>query len=119
MSSFVHELAPPLHPPKPPSPPGPWYTHFTNLILRCHEWNGNRRIYIESLHKKFGESIRIGVREFAFCGLEGMRGVYGGIGGMGGVVGGERELDKTGFYALFRQMGVRTTFSTEGRGDHK
>ncbi|CAD6439573.1 cf54a409-6e35-4fd6-a58e-17eb474f5c9e [Sclerotinia trifoliorum] len=94
-------------------PPGPWYTRFTNLILRYHEWNGNRRIYIEELHKRFGESIRIGVREFAFCGMEGVRGVYGGAGGA------ERGLDKTGFYALFRQMGVRTTFSTERRLEHK
>ncbi|KAF7875086.1 hypothetical protein EAF04_002258 [Stromatinia cepivora] len=95
-------------------PPGPWYTRFTNLILRYHEWNGNRRIYIDALHKKFGESVRIGVKEFAFCGKEGVRGVYGSIGG-----GGDRELDKTGFYALFRQMGVRTTFSTEQRLEHK
>ncbi|KAF5879661.1 putative benzoate 4-monooxygenase cytochrome p450 protein [Botrytis fragariae] len=91
-------------------PPGPWYTHFTNLVLKYHEWNGNRRIYIHNLHKKHGDSVRIGVNEFAFCGSEGVKGVYGNEGG---------ELDKTRFYGLFRQLGVRTTFSTETRLEHK
>ncbi|KAF7957525.1 hypothetical protein EAE96_003102 [Botrytis aclada] len=91
-------------------PPGPWYTHFTDLVLKYHEWNGNRRIYIHNLHKKYGDSVRIGVQEFAFCGSEGVKGVYGNGGG---------ELDKTGFYGLFRQLGVRTTFSTERRLEHK
>ncbi|TEY51929.1 hypothetical protein BOTCAL_0263g00040 [Botryotinia calthae] len=91
-------------------PPGPWYTHFTNLVLKYHEWNGNRRIYIHNLHRKYGDSVRIGVKEFAFCGSEGVKGVYGNEGG---------ELDKTGFYGLFRQLGVRTTFSTERRSEHK
>ena len=89
-------------------PPGPWYTHFTNLVLKYHEWNGNRRIYIHDLHRKYGDSVRIGVKEFAFCGIEGVKGVYGNEGG---------ELDKTGFYGLFRQLGVRTTFSTERRSE--
>lgn len=87
-------------------PPGPWYTRITNLPLKYHEWNGNRRIYIHDLHKKYGDSVRIGVREFAFCGKEGVKGIYGGSKG---------ELDKTSFYGLFRQLGVRTTFSTEER----
>ncbi|TGO31078.1 hypothetical protein BPAE_0002g01740 [Botrytis paeoniae] len=39
-----------------------------------------------------------------------MKGVYGNEGG---------ELDKTGFYGLFKQLGVRTTFSTEKRLEHK
>ncbi|TGO50587.1 hypothetical protein BCON_0180g00130 [Botryotinia convoluta] len=91
-------------------PPGPWYTHFTNLVLKCHEWNGNRRIYIHNLHKRYGDRLRIGVKEFTFCGSEGVKGVYGNEGG---------ELDKTGFYGLFRQLGVRTTFSTERRLEHK
>ncbi|TGO15182.1 hypothetical protein BTUL_0043g00370 [Botrytis tulipae] len=91
-------------------PPGPWYTHLTNLVLKYHEWNGNRRTYIHNLHKKYGDSVRIGVKEFAFCGSEGVKGVYGNEGG---------ELDKTGFYGLFRQLGVRTTFSTEKRLEHR
>ncbi|KAF7907645.1 uncharacterized protein EAF01_005231 [Botrytis porri] len=99
-----------LNPQNPNLPPGPWYTRFTNLVLKYHEWNGNRRIYIHDLHKSYGESIRIGVKEFAFCGVEGVKGVYGNEGG---------ELDKTGFYGLFRQLGVRTTFSTERRLEHK
>ncbi|KAF7941449.1 hypothetical protein EAE99_001086 [Botrytis elliptica] len=91
-------------------PPGPWYTHFTDLVPKYHEWNGNRRTYIHNLHKRYGGSVRIGVKEFAFCGSEGVKGVYGNEGG---------ELDKTGFYGLFRQLGVRTTFSTEKRLEHK
>lgn len=87
-------------------PPGTWYTRFTNLVLKYHEWNGNRRTYIHNLHKRYGDSVRIGVKEFAFCGSEGVKGVYGNEGG---------ELDKTGFYGLFRQLGFRTTFSTEKR----
>ncbi|RAL60215.1 hypothetical protein DID88_000835 [Monilinia fructigena] len=48
----------------------------------------------------------------------GMLGVYGaGTEGERGERG--QELDKTGFYGLFRQLGVRTTFSTEARVEHK
>lgn len=95
-------------------PPGPWYTYFTNIVLRYHEWNGNRRLYIHKLHGKYGDAVRIGVREFSFCGREGVKGVYGceTEGGRGEK---RLELDKTGFYGLFRQLGVRTVFSTEAR----
>lgn len=78
--------------------PGPWYSHFTSLVLKFHELNGNRRIYIHTLHAKYGPAVRLGPNEVVLNSLEAQKEIYC-SGGSG--------YDKTEFYNLFRQYGER------------
>lgn len=78
--------------------PGPWYSHFSSLVLKFHELNGNRRLYLHALHQKYGPVVRIGPNELAFNSLESQKEIYC-SGGSG--------YDKTEFYDLFRQYGER------------
>ncbi|EXJ93260.1 hypothetical protein A1O1_01651 [Capronia coronata CBS 617.96] len=89
--------------------PGPWYTHFTSLVLKYHEFSKNRRLWIHSLHERYGPVVRLAPNEVSFANLEGMKEIYQ-SGGSG--------YDKTEFYDLFKQYGERTMFSTLNKQDH-
>lgn len=89
--------------------PGPWYTNFTNLVLYYHEFTKNRRLWIHSLHQKYGPVVRLAPDEVSFADHEGMKEIYQ-SGGSG--------YEKTEFYDLFMQYGHRTMFSTLNRQDH-
>lgn len=89
--------------------PGPWYTNFTTLVLKYHEFSKNRRLWIHSLHLKYGAVVRLAPNEVSFANLEGMKEIYQN-GGSG--------YDKTEFYDLFKQYGHRTMFSTLNKHDH-
>jgi hypothetical protein len=78
--------------------PGPWYTKFTSLILKYHEFTSNRRLYIHALHLKYGSAVRIAPNEASFAGLDAIREIYA-SGGSG--------YDKTELYDLFRQFGIK------------
>ncbi|KAL4802600.1 cytochrome P450 [Aspergillus unguis] len=89
--------------------PGPWYTRFTSLVLKYHEFTSNRRLYIHGLHKRYGPSVRIAPDEVSFASLEAIREIYA-SGGSG--------YDKTELYDLFRQFGIKTMFSTLDKHNH-
>jgi cytochrome P450 len=89
--------------------PGPWVSNFTSLILKYHEFNKNRRLWIHSLHQIYGPVVRLAPNEVSFANLEGMKEIYQ-SGGSG--------YDKTEFYDLFRQYGHRTMFTTPDRHEH-
>ena len=78
--------------------PGPWYTAFTSLVLKYHEFTSNRRLYIHALHQKYGTIVRIAPNEVSFASLEAIREIYA-SGGSG--------YDKTELYDLFRQFGIK------------
>ncbi|KAM0349329.1 hypothetical protein ACHAPU_003738 [Fusarium lateritium] len=89
--------------------PGPFISNFTSLVLKWHELNANRTVYIHELHKKYGSVVRVGPDEVSFTSLAALKEIYG-SGGSG--------YDKTEFYDLFQVYGKRTMFSTLVKGDH-
>ncbi|KAF7592007.1 hypothetical protein BBP40_000787 [Aspergillus hancockii] len=88
--------------------PGPFYAKFTCVVLKYQEFSGRRRVYIHSLHQKFGPVVRLAPNEISFADLEGLREIYQ-SGGSG--------YDKTEFYNLFKQYNERTMFSTLNKQD--
>ncbi|KAE8154562.1 putative cytochrome P450 [Aspergillus avenaceus] len=89
--------------------PGPWYTKFTGLCLKYHEFTAGRRLFIHQLHKKYGPVVRLSPDEVSFTSLEAIREIYA-SGGSG--------YDKTEYYDLFRQYGIKTMFSTLDKQAH-
>ncbi|OBT44198.1 hypothetical protein VE00_04816 [Pseudogymnoascus sp. WSF 3629] len=89
--------------------PGPWHTRFSDVILMYKEFTAHRRVYIHELHKKFGPVVRLGPNEVSFTSVEALKEIYQ-SGGSG--------YDKTEFYNLFIQYGIRTTFSTLQKREH-
>ncbi|KAK7742134.1 hypothetical protein SLS53_004720 [Cytospora paraplurivora] len=89
--------------------PGPWYTLFTSLPLRWHEFHANRTRHIHALHLRHGPVVRIAPGEVSFSSAAGVKEIYS-SGGSG--------YDKTDFYNLFTVYGRRTMFSTLKREDH-
>lgn len=78
--------------------PGPWYTNLTSLVLKYHEFNRNRRLWIHELHKLYGPVVRLSPNEVSFANLDGIKEIYQ-SGGSG--------YDKTEFYDLFKQYNHR------------
>ncbi len=62
------------------------------------EFTSNRREYIHELHRQYGPVVRLGPNEVAFTSLESVKEIYT-SGGSG--------YEKTEFYTLFKQFGVR------------
>ncbi|KAL5360573.1 cytochrome P450 [Aspergillus floccosus] len=77
--------------------PGPWYTLFTGLAIKYHEFTATRRVFIHDLHKQYGPVVRIAPNEVSFASLEAIREIYA-SGGSG--------YDKTEYYDLFRQFNI-------------
>jgi len=78
--------------------PGPKYSLVTDLWLMSKEFSSKRREYIHQLHEQFGPVVRLGPNEVSFTSLEALKEIYT-SGGSG--------YDKTEFYTLFMQFGVR------------
>lgn len=78
--------------------PGPWYTNITSLALKYQEFARNRRLWIHSLHERYGPVVRLAPNEVSFANLEGMKEIYQ-SGGSG--------YEKTEFYDLFKQYDTR------------
>lgn len=78
--------------------PGPVISNFTSLLLKWHELNANRTVYIHELHKKYGPVVRVGPNEVSFTSIAALKEIYG-SGGSG--------YDKTEFYDLFQVYGRR------------
>ncbi|KAL2075839.1 hypothetical protein VTL71DRAFT_782 [Oculimacula yallundae] len=89
--------------------PGPTHSLITDLWLMSKEFTSKRRDYIHQLHQQYGPVVRLGPNEVSFTSLEALKEIYT-SGGSG--------YDKTEFYTLFKQFGVRTMFSTLVKGDH-
>ncbi|KAF5632956.1 benzoate 4-monooxygenase cytochrome P450 [Fusarium sp. NRRL 52700] len=88
--------------------PGPLISNFTSLVLKWHELNASRTVYIHELHKNYGPVVRIAPNEVSFTSIDAIKEIYG-SGGSG--------YDKTEFYDLFQVYGKRTMFSTLVKGD--
>ncbi|KAE8156388.1 cytochrome P450 [Aspergillus tamarii] len=89
--------------------PGPWYTNFTSFSLKYHEFTATRRLFVHHLHKKYGPVVRLAPNEVSFVTLEAIREIYA-SGGSG--------YDKTEYYDLFRQYGIKYAMSNIVRDKH-
>lgn len=78
--------------------PGPWYTRFTSLWIKYQEFTGSRRPWVHCCHQKYGPVVRLGPNEVSFMGLDAVKEIYT-SGGSG--------YDKTEYYDLFRQFGIK------------
>ncbi|ROV99147.1 hypothetical protein VMCG_06643 [Cytospora schulzeri] len=89
--------------------PGPWYTPFTSLPIKWHEFRANRTRHVHALHLRYGPVVRIAPNEVSFSSGAAVKEIYC-SGGSG--------YDKTEFYDLFTVYGRRTMFSTLNKEDH-
>ncbi|KAE8373944.1 cytochrome P450 [Aspergillus bertholletiae] len=89
--------------------PGPWYTNFTSFCLKYHEFTATRRVFIHHLHKTYGPVVRLAPNEVSFTSLDAIREIYA-SGGSG--------YDKTEYYDLFRQYGIKYAMSNIVREKH-
>lgn len=46
--------------------PGPWYTKYTGLVMTYKEFNGTGAHWVEQLHRKYGNVVRIKPNEVDF-----------------------------------------------------
>jgi hypothetical protein len=96
-------------------PPGPACAKIPfSPVLIWHEFRGNRRLYIHSLHERYGDAVRIGYNEYSFASAKAVSAIY-----LSRRVPGKgmQELDKSSFYSLFELYGKKTTFSSLGKNE--
>ncbi|KAG5816998.1 hypothetical protein H9Q74_010775 [Fusarium xylarioides] len=89
--------------------PGPRLGLLTSWQLRYHELRGKRTQYVHRMHQKYGNTVRVAPNEVVFSSLDAMKEIYLSKGS---------GFDKTSFYNLFSQFGLRTMFSTLPKGPH-
>lgn len=82
--------------------PGPWYTNLSSLPLKYQEFNRNRRLWIHSLHQRYGPTVRLSPTEVSFSSIDGVKEIYQSSGS---------GYEKTEFYDLFQQYNHRTMFT--------
>ncbi|KAF3008707.1 hypothetical protein E8E13_009591 [Curvularia kusanoi] len=56
--------------------PGPWYSKYTNIVLRFHVLSGRRIFYVDDLHQKYGDVVRIAPNEVAVADLAGVSRIH-------------------------------------------
>lgn len=56
--------------------PGPWHSRYTNLVLRFHILSGRRIFYVDDLHKKYGDVVRIAPNEVAVADIAGVSQIH-------------------------------------------
>ncbi|KAL6416028.1 benzoate 4-monooxygenase cytochrome P450 [Ilyonectria robusta] len=89
--------------------PGPRLGLLTSWPLKYHELRGKRTQYVHELHQKYGNAVRIAPNEVVFSSLEAMKEIYLSKGS---------GYDKSYFYHLFSEFGLRTMFSTKEKDPH-
>ena len=56
--------------------PGPWYSHYANIVLRCHTLGGRRIFYVHELHQQYGGVVRIAPNEAAIADISGVTQIH-------------------------------------------
>lgn len=79
--------------------PGPRLGLLTPWQLRYHELRGKRTQYVHRMHQKYGNAVRVAPNEIVFSSLDAMKEIYLSKGS---------GFDKTSFYNLFSQFGLRS-----------
>ncbi|KAL1600016.1 hypothetical protein SLS59_006090 [Nothophoma quercina] len=56
--------------------PGPWHSRYTNLVLRFHILSGRRIFYVDDLHQRYGDVVRIAPNEVAVADVAGVSQIH-------------------------------------------
>lgn len=56
--------------------PGAWHSRYTNLVLRFHILSGRRIFYVDELHQKYGDVVRIAPNEVAIADIAGVSQIH-------------------------------------------
>ncbi|KAI8281548.1 hypothetical protein K4K60_004112 [Colletotrichum sp. SAR11_57] len=56
--------------------PGPWYSHFTHYVLKYHVVMGRRIFYVDDLHRKYGDIVRLSPGEVSVVSVDSHRKIY-------------------------------------------
>ena len=88
--------------------PGPKIAALTQWWIIYHEFNGDRTLTIDSLHKKYGPVVRVSPSEVSFTSPEGVKDIYGA----------GSTFPKSHFYDLFQYYGERNMFTTLTKKEH-
>ena len=56
--------------------PGPFWSRFTSVPLRWHEFQANRTAYIHQLHLIYGPAVRIAPNEVSFTSFEAVKEIW-------------------------------------------
>ncbi|KIA75912.1 benzoate 4-monooxygenase cytochrome P450 [Aspergillus ustus] len=89
--------------------PGPKSFALTKWRLAYEDYRGTRTRYMQTLHEKYGDAVRIGPREVSFNSLSALRSIYG-----AGTV-----FQRDSFYRMFDAYGRQVMFSFASSKDHR
>ncbi|GES63242.1 benzoate 4-monooxygenase cytochrome P450 [Aspergillus terreus] len=89
--------------------PGPKLFALTRWCLAYEDYRGTRTRRINSLHKQYGDVVRVGPNELSFNSLSALKSVYGAGSGF--------QRDK--FYRMFDAYGRQVMFSFASSVDHR
>lgn len=56
--------------------PGTWHSRYTNLILRFHILSGCRIFYVDQLHRRYGDVVRIAPNEVSIADIAGVSQIH-------------------------------------------
>ncbi|KAL2845864.1 cytochrome P450 [Aspergillus pseudoustus] len=89
--------------------PGPNSFALTKWRLAYEDYRGTRTRYMHTLHKKYGDAVRIGPHEVSFNSLSALRSIYG-----AGTV-----FQRDAFYRMFDAYGRQVMFSFASSKHHR
>jgi hypothetical protein len=88
--------------------PGPPISAITSIRLVLAELVGHRRLYVHQLHLRYGPVVRLSPHEVSFSSPRAVKEIYMSEGS---------GYDRTEYYDIFRQFGVRSMFTTLGKAE--
>lgn len=88
--------------------PGPWYTKLSSLPLLFYTLSGRRIFFVDSLHKSYGNIVRISPTEVSVCDPAAVKQIYS-IG---------TRLEKTKWYQDFAMSNVLGLFELRDTAVH-
>ncbi|KAL4783742.1 cytochrome P450 [Aspergillus varians] len=89
--------------------PGPKLFALTKWRLAYEDYRGTRTRYMQTLHEKYGDAVRIGPGEVSFNSLSALRAIYG-----AGTV-----FQRDSFYRMFDAYGRQVMFSFASSREHR
>lgn len=89
--------------------PGPKLFALTKWRLAYEDYRGTRTTFMQVLHEKYGDAVRVGPNEVAFNSLSALRAIYG-----AGTV-----FQRSSFYRMFDAYGRQNMFSVSSGRDHR
>lgn len=89
--------------------PGPRLFALTKWRLAYEDYRGTRTTFMQVLHEKYGDAVRVGPNEVSFNSLSALRAIYG-----AGTV-----FQRSSFYRMFDAYGRQNMFSVSSGKDHR